>query len=106
MSGWRDPNRGRAERVQYARLCNALAQSVVAAAVGITAAHHSLARPCNRLPRPWRGCITCLPRTAEAARGRTTSMTRYGMTRRAALRAGVAGAAGSVLPLVNVHGQG
>jgi len=33
-------------------------------------------------------------------------MTRYGMTRRAALRAGVVGAAGAVLPLVNVHGQG
>ncbi|MCB4820196.1 ABC transporter substrate-binding protein [Roseicella aerolata] len=33
-------------------------------------------------------------------------MTRYGMTRRAALRAGLAGAAGAALPVFNVHGQG
>ncbi len=33
-------------------------------------------------------------------------MTRYGMTRRAALRAGVAGAAGAALPVFHVHGQG
>ncbi|TCZ56742.1 ABC transporter substrate-binding protein [Roseicella aquatilis] len=33
-------------------------------------------------------------------------MTRYGMTRRAALRASLAGAAGAALPVFHVHGQG
>ena len=33
-------------------------------------------------------------------------MTRFGMTRRAALRAGMAGAAGAALPVFNVHSQG
>ena len=32
-------------------------------------------------------------------------MTRYGVTRRAALRAGVAGAAGAALPIFNVQSQ-